>query len=199
MMQRARSGSISTRLRSASELEDKGLINRFNKGTVRDMIFSGDEVVGSAIDKFRETGDASEFEGMVKSGAFSQGGSSFNPDLLLEGLDLAVLSMGPDGRDEVDDDDNFDFDDPFGPAFVDNPGQLGSSFNTNNYGMSPLDGDHVFMTGFEFDDIGQDRDEIPGVVSAATLMPAPPPRVSVPDCRILLLQRTLKLSSPMPP
>lgn len=61
-MKRARAGSISGRLRSASDLEEKGLIDKSQKGVLKDLIISGDSELQTAIDLY-DKGDASELEG----------------------------------------------------------------------------------------------------------------------------------------
>lgn len=57
-----RSGSISGRLRAASDLEDLGWIDKSQKGLIKDLIISGDLTLQSALDKY-ECGDSSELEG----------------------------------------------------------------------------------------------------------------------------------------
>lgn len=59
---RGRSGSISGRLRAASDLEDAGFINKSQKGMIKDMIISGDSTLRSALDKY-ENGDSEDLEG----------------------------------------------------------------------------------------------------------------------------------------
>eukprot|EP00547_Thalassionema_nitzschioides_P004061 CAMPEP_0194209038 /NCGR_PEP_ID=MMETSP0156-20130528/7304_1 /TAXON_ID=33649 /ORGANISM="Thalassionema nitzschioides, Strain L26-B" /LENGTH=546 /DNA_ID=CAMNT_0038936123 /DNA_START=217 /DNA_END=1854 /DNA_ORIENTATION=+ len=68
---RLRAGSVSGRLRSASDLEDKGIIDRNQKGVLKDLIISGDEALQEALDKY-EKGDKSQLESMIKSGLLSQ-------------------------------------------------------------------------------------------------------------------------------
>eukprot|EP00546_Thalassionema_frauenfeldii_P000435 CAMPEP_0178936782 /NCGR_PEP_ID=MMETSP0786-20121207/25377_1 /TAXON_ID=186022 /ORGANISM="Thalassionema frauenfeldii, Strain CCMP 1798" /LENGTH=578 /DNA_ID=CAMNT_0020615249 /DNA_START=56 /DNA_END=1793 /DNA_ORIENTATION=- len=68
---RLRAGSVSGRLRSASDLEDKGIIDRNQKGVLKDLIISGDEALQEALDKY-EKGDKSKLESMIKSGLLSQ-------------------------------------------------------------------------------------------------------------------------------
>jgi len=81
-----RSGSLTGRLRSASDLADRGIIERSEKGALRDLILNGDERLQSALDKF-ENGDASELEGLMRSGLLSKRTSLD----LLEDLDLHFL------------------------------------------------------------------------------------------------------------
>lgn len=61
-MKRARAGSISGRLRSASDLEEKGLIDKSQKGVLKDLIISGDAELQAALDLY-DDGDASQLEG----------------------------------------------------------------------------------------------------------------------------------------
>lgn len=61
-MKRARAGSISGRLRSASDLEEKGLIDKSQKGVLKDLIISGDSELQAALDLY-DKGDASQLEG----------------------------------------------------------------------------------------------------------------------------------------
>ena len=59
---RSRTGSVSGRLRAASELEDMGLIDKSQKGVIKDLIISGDKTLQSALEKY-EHGDSAELEG----------------------------------------------------------------------------------------------------------------------------------------
>lgn len=61
-MKRARAGSISGRLRSASDLEEKGLIDKSQKGVLKDLIISGDSELQAALDSY-DRGDVSQLEG----------------------------------------------------------------------------------------------------------------------------------------
>jgi len=90
---RARAGSFSTisgRLRSMSDLETRGIIDRKQKGILKDLIISGDDALQKAIDKY-EGGDTSALESMIKSGALQSKNTS-DIDLLGD-LDLDFLSM----------------------------------------------------------------------------------------------------------
>lgn len=87
---RPRASSVSGRLRSASELEDKGIIDRNQKGVLKDLIISGDEALQEALEKY-EKGDKSQLESMIKSGLLSQ---KLPADLdLLGELDLDFLTV----------------------------------------------------------------------------------------------------------
>ena len=78
-LKRARAGSISGRLRAASDLEEIGLIDRAQKGVLKvhkiwcnvilqwvifsqDLIITGDAELQNALDKYSR-GDTSELEG----------------------------------------------------------------------------------------------------------------------------------------
>ena len=91
-LQRIRSGSISGRLRSASELEDKGIIDRMQKGALKNLIMSGDEHLLSALDKFSVEGDSTELHALLKSGAL-EGQPGLDLDLLMDDLDMNFLHL----------------------------------------------------------------------------------------------------------
>jgi len=68
---RPRSGSLSERLLVSTELEEKGIINRDQKGILKDLIISGqDNEIQRALDRY-EQGDATMLEGMLHSGSLS--------------------------------------------------------------------------------------------------------------------------------
>lgn len=94
---RARAGSISGRLRSASDagqaLEDKGLIDRTQRGVLKDLIIAGDDALQDALDRYEE-GDSSALEVMIKSGRL-QNNSSADVDILGD-LDLDFLTVDDD-------------------------------------------------------------------------------------------------------
>ncbi len=81
-----------------SDLEDRGIIDRHQKGVLKDLIISGDDALQKAIDKY-EGGDTSALESMIKSGAL-QTKSSSDIDLLGD-LDLDFLSMKSDFGNDV--------------------------------------------------------------------------------------------------
>mmetsp|Transcript_28963 Transcript_28963/g.60163 ORF Transcript_28963/g.60163 Transcript_28963/m.60163 type:complete len:811 (-) Transcript_28963:141-2573(-) len=90
---RMRSGSISGRLRSASDLEDSGIISSAQKSVLKDLIIAGNDSVQGAIDKY-ESGDPSALEEMIKSGALAK---SQDIDLLGDlDLDLDFLNVHED-------------------------------------------------------------------------------------------------------
>lgn len=84
--------SISGRLRSASDLEDTGVISREQKAILKDLIIAGDNTVQSAIDKY-EAGDTSALEDMIKSGALLVRPTDVD---LLSDLDLDFLNVHVD-------------------------------------------------------------------------------------------------------
>ena len=86
--------SVSGRLRSASDLEDTGVISHEQKAILKDLIIAGDNAVQGAIEKY-EAGDPSALEEMIKSGVLLAKGSS-DVDLLGE-LDLDFLNVHDDG------------------------------------------------------------------------------------------------------
>ncbi|KAF4035048.1 CCT motif-containing protein [Phytophthora infestans] len=90
MTKRGRSGSISSRLLSASDLEERGYIDRYQKGVLKDLIISGDEALQKALEKF-DAGDPTTLEAMLDSGALNRKSSSID---LLDDLDLGFLNVG---------------------------------------------------------------------------------------------------------
>lgn len=98
---RHRAGSISGRLRTASDLEQCGLIDNNQKGVLKDMIISGDSTLQGALEKY-EQGDSSQLESLIKSGTLADRRSSID---LLDGLDLDFL-----GNALGDSFDGFEFD-----------------------------------------------------------------------------------------
>ncbi|CAI5725424.1 unnamed protein product [Peronospora destructor] len=89
-IKRGRSGSISSRLLSASDLEERGYIDRYQKGVLKDLIISGDEALQKALEKF-DAGDPTTLEAMLDSGALNRKSSSID---LLDDLDLGFLNVG---------------------------------------------------------------------------------------------------------
>mmetsp|Transcript_123897 Transcript_123897/g.185191 ORF Transcript_123897/g.185191 Transcript_123897/m.185191 type:complete len:617 (+) Transcript_123897:470-2320(+) len=88
---RQRSGSISERLRVSSELEEKGMIDREQKGILKDLIISGqDNELQSALDRY-EQGDHKMLESMLQSGTLSNR-TAAEIDLLGD-LDLDFLNV----------------------------------------------------------------------------------------------------------
>ena len=88
--------SVSGRLRSASDLEEKGVIDRQQKGILKDLIICGDEDLQQALDQY-EKGNPSVLENMIRSGALQ---NKAVPDLdLLGDLDLDFLTVNDMGED----------------------------------------------------------------------------------------------------
>ncbi|CBN77808.1 conserved unknown protein [Ectocarpus siliculosus] len=88
-MKRARAGSISGRLRSASDLEEKGLIDKSQKGVLKDLIISGDSQLQTALDLY-DNGDASQLEALMENGLLDRR-ESFD---LLDNLDFGIMELG---------------------------------------------------------------------------------------------------------
>jgi len=115
---RMRAGSISGRLRTASDLEDMGMIDRHQKGMIKDLIISGDMKFQSIMDKY-ERGHKKELEDLIRSGHLGR-----RPSIdLLDNLDFDFLNdLKTDDLDATDvfgDDFLFDFSadpDSFGPG-----------------------------------------------------------------------------------
>ena len=84
-----RAGSVSGRLRTASDLEELGYIDKNQKGVIKDLIISGNADVQKALDKYR-LGDHKQLEDMIRQGEFSARRHSID---LLEGLDLEYLQV----------------------------------------------------------------------------------------------------------
>ena len=59
--------SLSSRLRSASELEKAGVVSSTQKGALKDLIIFGDEALRGALDDYQQ-GDAERLERLVKQG-----------------------------------------------------------------------------------------------------------------------------------
>mmetsp|Transcript_6877 Transcript_6877/g.11452 ORF Transcript_6877/g.11452 Transcript_6877/m.11452 type:complete len:642 (+) Transcript_6877:64-1989(+) len=84
---RVRAGSISGRLRTASDLEEIGMIGRQEKGKIKDLIISGDSHIQNILEKY-ERGDKKELEDMIRSGYLGRRQSID----LLDDLDLDFLN-----------------------------------------------------------------------------------------------------------
>ncbi len=70
-VKRARAGSISQRLRSVSDLEERGVIDKSQKGVLKDLIISGDEAFQTALDMY-EGGDVGPLTILMKQGALDR-------------------------------------------------------------------------------------------------------------------------------
>ena len=89
MAKRSRQGSISGRLRTASDLEDMGWITSSQKGLFKDLIISDDPVLRNALDKY-ESGNVQELKGFIRRGSLSTRRQSID---LLDTLDLDFLNV----------------------------------------------------------------------------------------------------------
>ena len=89
MAKRSRQGSISGRLRTASDLEDMGWITSSQKGLFKDLIISDDPVLRNALDKY-ESGNVQELKGFIRRGSLSGRRQSID---LLDTLDLDFLNV----------------------------------------------------------------------------------------------------------
>jgi hypothetical protein len=89
-------GCASYLLLSASDLEEKGLIDKSQKGVLKDLIISGDAALQTALDKYDE-GDSGPLVLLMQQGLLDR------PDSLdlLKDLDLNILSVGLEGADEI--------------------------------------------------------------------------------------------------
>ncbi|KAF0691796.1 Aste57867_17067 [Aphanomyces stellatus] len=136
---RNRSGSISGRLLSASDLEEKGFIDRYQKGVLKDLIISGDEKLQKALETF-EQGDPTALEALLDSGALNRKSSVD----LLDDLDLGFLNVGSLGdtpkedytsRQTLDEWDEIGFDSTFADIssrdLMDGGEYLGSSLGNS--------------------------------------------------------------------
>ncbi len=90
MAKRIRSGSISGRLRTASDLEECGIIDRTQKGMIKDLIISGDTGVNTALESY-ELGNAGHIQDLIQQGYLRR--KSID---LLDGLDLDFLQVEGD-------------------------------------------------------------------------------------------------------
>lgn len=88
---RPRSGSVSSRLRSASDyFEQKGLLDRRTKGMLKDLVIIGDTEMEQALRRY-EAGDPSVLERMIRNGELQ---NRLPKDLdLLGDLDFDFLNM----------------------------------------------------------------------------------------------------------
>lgn len=91
---RTRSGSISRRMRSASDLEERGLIDRSQKGALKDLIVRGDQQLLNALDQAIE-GDPSELQRLIRSGALDEAAAlaALDVDTLMDDLEFNFLHL----------------------------------------------------------------------------------------------------------
>lgn len=120
---RVRTGSISGRLRTASDLEEIGMIDKYQKGYIKDLIISGDSTFHSIMEKY-EKGDKRELEELIRSGCLGRRQSID----LLDDLDFDFLNgmkTDLDVADAFGDDFMFDFA-PDAPGYGNNQHNLHS-------------------------------------------------------------------------
>eukprot|EP01041_Mallomonas_annulata_P000814 gene814-1590_t len=102
-LKRCRSGSISGRLRAASDLEESGIVNKYEKGMLKDYIISGDTDLEAAIEKYEVKGDVTSLRAFIDQ---NYGLPSME---LLDGIELGFLNMYAKGRKERFDSFDGDF------------------------------------------------------------------------------------------
>lgn len=138
---RMRSSSISGRLRSMSDLEDRGIIDNRQKGILKDLIISGDDALQAALDNY-EQGDTSALEALVKSGALRNKNTS-DIDLLGD-LDLDFLSMQEDFGTDADSNPNASKPIPIPPHRPEsaNSGPIHYASKLNSGASTPRDRPH---------------------------------------------------------
>merc|ERR1719491_2716397 len=90
---RMRAGSISGRLRSMSDLQDRGIIDQEQKGIMKDLIISGNDDLQAALNKY-EQGDTTQLVNMINSGALNN--KDANDIDILADLDLGFLNVNED-------------------------------------------------------------------------------------------------------
>eukprot|EP00605_Chrysophyceae_sp_TOSAG23-4_P001390 GSChrysophyteH1.ASY1.ANO1.1510.1 assembled CDS len=93
---RQRQGSISGKLRTASDLEERGFISKAEKGIMKDLIISGDKGFQTVMDKLGADGDRSELHSHLKAQMKRRGSID-----LLEHMDLDLAFLGNDGKDTI--------------------------------------------------------------------------------------------------
>ncbi len=87
--------SLTGRLRSMSDLEDKGIIDSNQKGMLKDLIISGDNELTQAVEKY-EKGDTKALESIIKNRIShnTRNNNTNSSDIdILGDLDLDFLSM----------------------------------------------------------------------------------------------------------
>lgn len=93
-LKRGRSNSISNRLRTASDLEECGIVDKYEKGMLKDHIISGDTELENAIEIYKKSGDTTALKKFLEQ-------SREQPSIeLLDGLELDFLNFysAPNGR-----------------------------------------------------------------------------------------------------
>ena len=118
---RPRAGSVSGRLRSASDLCEDGTISQNQKGLVKDMIISGDPELARALGEY-EKGNSEPIKKLLNSGVFNRRSSiDLVAELGMEQMDLNIFDFDDEGL--VGGDQGFadDLDDMMPFTFYDDP------------------------------------------------------------------------------
>jgi hypothetical protein len=119
---RQRSGSVSGRLRSASDLCEDGTISASQKGLVKDLIISNDPNMAEALEAY-ERGNRGPIKAYLNSGAMNRRSSiDLVAELGMDGLDMNMFDFqdgqgGASGGSSFDISDDMDM--PF--SFYDDP------------------------------------------------------------------------------
>jgi hypothetical protein len=81
-------------MRSASDLEERGLIDRSQKGALKDLIVRGDQQLLNALDQAIE-GDPSELQRLIRSGALDEAAAlaALDVDTLMDDLEFNFLHL----------------------------------------------------------------------------------------------------------
>lgn len=109
---RVRAGSISGRLRTASDLEEAGVISRHQKGYIKDLIISGDPEFQSILDRY-EKGDKSALEELIRNGKIGRKQSiDILDDLDFDFLNALTTDAANGNPFDLDHDLLFDFGEP---------------------------------------------------------------------------------------
>ena len=141
---RARSGSVSSRLRSASDyFEQKGLLDRQTKGILKDLVIIGDVEMEEALKRY-EAGDPAVLESMIRSGALQ---NRLPKDLdLLGDLDFDFLNMN-DGEMDLEGHHSQPSEMLFGPSTRSQPIPM-SQYSINGQGVE--NGSHDGIGDLDF-------------------------------------------------
>lgn len=88
---RPRAGSVSGRLRSASELFNEGLISLEQKSIIRDLLVTGDKQLEQSLDSYIQ-GNKSDIINLINNGHLKERKSTFD---FLDNFQLDSLDLGP--------------------------------------------------------------------------------------------------------
>jgi hypothetical protein len=139
---RPRSGSISGRLRSASDLCEDGTINQNQKGLVKDMIISGDSNMAHALEEY-EKGNPRPIRKLLTSNAFNRRSSiDLVAELGIEQMDINMFDFDEGAGLDGTENDAFgdDLDDMMPFTFYDDPA-IGTRGQSQSFSI-PNDIDH---------------------------------------------------------